>query len=803
MSYRQLNKIPFLTILTFLITQLLLFEISYAQTVNGAVLDAQSKEVLPGATIMQANTTNGTSTNTQGEFKLTLQEGEQAILVSFVGYKTTKIDVSQAKEDLEILLLPDTFIGNEVFVEATRVDSGTPMSYTNVDKDDLEERNLGQDLPYLINTTPSVVSTSDAGAGVGYTGISIRGVDPTRINVTINGIPLNNSESHEVYWVNLPDLTSSVDNLQIQRGVGTSANGVGAFGASVNLQTSSNRVDPYAQINTGLGSFNTKKVNIQLGSGLMKNGWQFEGRLSKLTSDGFIDRADSDLDSYYISAAKRGKRSLLKADIFHGKQQTYQAWNGVEESILRGGNRTYNEQGTEKQGTPYENQVDNYQQNIYQLHYSYSLTDNWTLNTSLHYTKGLGYYEEYKVDQPLIDYDIYPIIANYTYSDIVRRRWLDNDFYGVVFNTKYTHSNRWNIIFGGGIDNYTGSHFGEVIWARNAGNGELGDRYYTNDASKLDYNLYGKLNYLFTDRLNAFLDLQVRGMHYEFEGLDIQQGNPVNVRSDDDLLFFNPKMGLVFRHNNHRLFASFAVANKEPTRDEYIKSTARNRPTFETLYNIETGYKVETQRFFAGVNGYSMMYKDQLILTGQINETGRVIRQNIPDSYRMGVELEAGVSITNSLSWAINTTLSRNKINRFTEYVDDYDNGGQIKREYHNTDIALSPNLIGNSIVSYTYAGFKSELISKYVGKQYLDNTQSDSRSIDAYFVNNILLSYKLNNFFSVKSITVSALINNIFNTEYETHGYTFGFIDGGEQRYNYYYPQAGTNFMFQVKWDF
>ncbi len=803
MSYRPFNKIPILAILTFLITQILFFEISSAQTINGTVLDAQSKEILPGATIMQANTTNGTSTNTQGEFKLTLQEGEQAILVSFVGYKTTKVDVSQIKEGLEILLLPDTYIGNEVFVEATRVDAGTPMSYSNMDKDALEERNMGQDLPFMINTTPSVVSTSDAGAGVGYTGISIRGVDATRINITINGIPLNNSESHEVYWVNLPDLTSSVDNLQIQRGVGTSANGVGAFGASVNLQTSSNRLEPYAQINTGIGSFNTKKANIQLGSGLMKNGWQFEGRLSKITSDGFIDRADSDLDSYYLSVAKRGKRSLLKADVFHGKQQTYQAWNGVEESILRSGNRTYNEQGTEKQGEPYENQVDNYQQDIYQLHYSYSLTDNWSANTSLHYTKGLGYYEEYKVNQLLTDYDIYPIIANLTFSDIVRRRWLDNHFYGVVFNTKYTHSNRWNVIVGGGIDKYTGDHFGEVIWARNAGNGELGDRYYTNDANKLDYNLYGKLNYLFTDRVNAFLDVQVRGMHYEFEGLDIQQGHPVNVRSDDDMLFFNPKMGLVYRDDHHRLFASFAVANKEPTRDEYIKSTSRNRPTFETLYNIETGYKFEAQRFFAGVNVYSMIYKDQLILTGQINETGRVIRQNIPNSYRNGVELEAGIAVTNTLSWAVNATLSRNKINRFTEYIDDYDNGGQIRREYNNTDIALSPNIIGNSIISYARSGFKTELISKYVGKQYLDNTQSNSRSIDAYFVNNLLLSYKLSDFFSLKSITISAMANNIFNTEYETHGYTFGFIDGGEQRYNYYYPQAGTNFLFQVKWDF
>ncbi len=778
-------------------------QISYAQSVTGRVIDAQTKETLIGATVVQTETQNGENTDIRGEFSLKLIEGKNTLTFSFVGYKTKTISVKGNEQGLEVQLIPTTFIGDEVFVEATRVDDSTPMSYTNVTKDDIEEKNLGQDVPYLVQSTPSVISTSDAGTGIGYTGIRIRGVDPARVNVTINGIPVNDAESHGVFWVNLPDIASSVDNLQVQRGVGTSTNGAGAFGASVNLQTSSNRVDPFAEVNTGFGSFNTRKANIMLGSGLMKNGWQFEGRLSKIMSDGFIDRASADLNSFYLSATKRGDRSLLKADMFSGKEITYQAWYGVEESVLEGGNRTFNEAGTEKPGSPYDNQVDNYRQDYYQLHYSYRLTDYWSANASLHYTHGQGFYEEYKAEQDVDDYGITPVPITQTTTDLVRRRWLDNDFYGMVFNTKYNYSDNWNVTFGGGINRYDGDHFGEIVWARFAGNSETEQRYYDNNAIKTDFNMFGKMQYLLSENLNAYLDLQVRRINYEFDGVDIQQSGAVNIRNEDDLVFFNPKFGLVYRKANHRMFASFGVASKEPTRDEYVNSSTQSRPKEETLYNIETGYRGEFDRFFVAVNGYGMFYKDQLILTGQINDVGEAVRQNIPNSYRVGLELEGGIQITDNFNWAGNTTISQNKVELFTEYIDDYDNGGQVSETFEDADIAFSPNLIANSIFSYTNSGFTGAISSKYVSKQYLDNTQNDARNIDAYFVNDVRLAYKLQNLLSFKAVTATLMVNNILDAEYETNGYTYGYVYGGMQRYNYYFPQAGTNFLFQVKWEF
>lgn len=774
--------------------------------ISGKVLEAQTKEPLIGATVLQTGTNNGVSTNTDGSFEIELLEGEEKSLrISFTGFKSKTITVVRSQSDLQILLLPDTYVSDEVLVEATRVDESIPVTFSNLDKEEIQKRNLGQDVPYLLNLTPSTVVTSDAGAGIGYTGIRIRGVDPARINVTINGIPVNDAESHSVFWVNLPDIASSIDNIQVQRGVGTSTNGAAAFGGSVNLQTSSNSLDPYAEINTGIGSFNTRKANIQLGSGLMKNGWSFEGRLSQITSDGFIDRASSDLNSFYLSGSKRGKRSLLKADIFSGDEVTYQAWYGVEESVLEGGNRTFNEAGMEKSGSPYQNQVDDYGQDYYQLHYSYNLQDNWSLNTSLHYTKGAGYYEEYKAGEDLADYGITPANpGDPTESDLIRRRWLDNDFYGMVFSTKYTHSASWNLTFGGGLNKYDGDHFGEVIWARFAGNSEFEDRYYDNNAIKTDANVYGKAQYFFNENLSSYLDLQVRTISYEFDGIDIQNNTVVDIRDTDNLTFFNPKFGLSYTVNDeNRLFASFGIASKEPTRDEYVESSAASRPDPETLYNVETGYRGDFGQFFVGAYGYAMLYKDQLVVTGQINDVGGVVRENVPNSSRLGIELEGGVSITSNFSWAANATFSKNKIENYTEFIDDYDNGGQIERSFSDTDIALSPSIIANSILGFSDNGLTTELTTKYVSKQYLDNTQNDARSIDPYLVNDLRISYAFTNLSFAKGITANLMINNLLDEKYETNGYTYGYVFGGEQRFNYYYPQAGRNFLLQVKWEF
>lgn len=788
-----------------LITMLSTFAAAQVQ-ISGKVLEAQTKEPLMGATVLQNGTNNGVSTNTDGSFEIELLEGgERSLRISFTGFKSKTITVVRSKSDLQILLLPDTYVSDEVLVEATRVDESIPVTFSNLDKEEIQKRNLGQDVPYLLNLTPSTVVTSDAGTGIGYTGIRIRGVDPARINVTINGIPVNDAESHSVFWVNLPDIASSIDNIQVQRGVGTSTNGAAAFGGSVNLQTSSNSLDPYAEINTGIGSFNTQKANIRLGSGLMKNGWSFEGRLSQITSDGFIDRASSDLNSFYLSGSKRGKRSLLKADIFSGDEVTYQAWYGVEESVLEGGNRTFNEAGMEKSGSPYQNQVDDYGQDYYQLHYSYNLQDNWSLNTSLHYTKGAGYYEEYKAGEDLADYGITPANpGDPTESDLIRRRWLDNDFYGMVFSTKYTHSASWNLTFGGGLNKYDGDHFGEVIWARFAGNSEFEDRYYDNNAIKTDANVYGKGQYFLNENLSSYLDLQVRTISYEFDGIDIQNNTVVDIRDTDNLTFFNPKFGLSYTVNDeNRLFASFGIASKEPTRDEYVESSAASRPDPETLYNVETGYRGDFGQFFVGAYGYAMLYKDQLVVTGQINDVGGVVRENVPNSSRLGIELEGGVSITSNFSWAANATFSKNKIENYTEFIDDYDNGGQIERSFSDTDIALSPSIIANSILGFSDNGLTTELTTKYVSKQYLDNTQNDARSIDPYLVNDLRISYAFTNLSFAKAITANLMINNLLDEKYETNGYTYGYVFGGEQRFNYYYPQAGRSFLLQVKWEF
>lgn len=797
------SKTYFSTLLSAVVLTLFSSVQLQAQTITGLVLDIQTKEPLAGATIRQLGTSSGAVIENDGYFSYTLREdGQQKILISFLGYKDKEMEVSTGQTDIRIYLEPETYISDAAFVEATRVDEATPFSYTNLTKTQIEEKNLGQDVPYLLRNTPSVVTTSDAGSGIGYTGIRIRGVDPARINVTINGVPVNDAESHGVFWVDLPDIASSVDNIQIQRGVGTSTNGAGAFGASINLQTSTNSVEPFAEINTGIGSFNTRKANIKLGSGLMENGWMFEGRLSKIISDGYIDRANADLYSFYLSGSKRGERSLLKADVFSGKEITYQAWYGVEESILESGNRTYNEAGTERSGDPYEDQVDNYRQDYYQLHYSYRLTDNWIANASLHYTKGEGYYEEYKADELLLDYGINAVQLN---SDLVRRRWLDNDFYGGIFSTKYSSGDSWNVTFGGGYNIYDGRHFGEVIWARNAGDSELGQKYYDNDAEKKDFNIYGKVQYLIGENLNAYADLQFRNISYTFLGIDNQPGGgTVAVDLTDDLSFVNPKTGIVYRDDTgQRAFLSFAMAGKEPTRDEYVNSTSQSRPDAEILYNVEAGYSREMGAAFAGLNLYGMFYKDQLVLTGQINDVGAYIRDNVDKSYRIGVELEGGYQFIPELGWAVNATLSKNKIDQISEFIDDYDNGGQLEREFSDTDIAFSPNLILNSVFSYTKNGFTADLTTKYVSKQYLDNTQDEDRSLDPYMVNDLSLSYTLGKVPFAKAITGTLLVSNILDAEYETNGYTYGYIWGGEQRVNYYYPQAGRNFLFQVKWEF
>jgi iron complex outermembrane recepter protein len=790
-------------------------------SLNGKVKDNANGESLAGATVYLENTYRAIASNSQGEFSFkNLKQGTYQLVVSYIGYQTFKQEVVLNEDvSLYINLEKSIIVSEEIVITATRTNKRSPQTFTNVDKEQLEKQNLGQDIPILLDQTPSVVVNSDAGAGVGYTGIRIRGSDPTRINVTINGVPMNDAESHGVWWVNMPDLASSLDNIQIQRGVGTSTNGAAAFGASINMQTTKLSDAPYANISNSYGSFNTLKHTANFGTGLMDNKWSFDGRLSKITSDGFIDRAFSDLKSYYLSGAYFGKKSMLRLISFSGKEKTYQAWYGIPEAKLRGdensllehyynnlgvtyvtaqdslnlfsaGNRTYNPY-------TYKDETDNYQQDNYQALYSYELSPKLSFNSALHYTYGRGYYEQFRVNDRLSRYGLDNVVIDSTVisrSDLIRRRWLDNDFYGFTYAFNYNNQKGLNISLGGGWNEYKGKHYGEVIWARFSSNGNIRHRYYDNDALKNDFNTYIKINYEVLQNLFAYVDLQYRNIYYSFLGFD---NNLNNVQQSVNLPFFNPKGGLVYELNsNYTLYASYSIAHREPTRNDYTESSPDSRPKAERLENIEAGYRYQSNKLMLNINYFLMNYKNQLVLTGQINDVGAYTRTNIDNSYRTGVELEAAYRIIKNVSLAANFTYSQNKIKEFKEYIDDYDTYTQVINTYNNTDIAFSPNIIGGATLAYTAKGFEIAWINKYVSEQYLDNTMNSGRKLNAFMVNNLRTSYSFKTKW-IKEIVISALVNNILDETYEPNGYTFSYIYGANTiTENYYYPQAGRNFL-------
>ena len=599
-------------------------------SISGTVSDADGG-TLPGAAIVIENTYKGTFTDASGMFQLAnLKPGTLSLRVSLLGYEPQlkTVDLTQ-NVTLSVNLTKTAVAVDEVVVSATRANQKSAIAYTDVTRQELNKLNLGQDIPQLLNFTPSVVTTSDAGAGVGYTGIRIRGSDATRVNVTLNGIPYNDAESQGTYFVDMPDFASSVSSIQIQRGVGTSTNGAGAFGASINIQTNKLEEKPYAEVNLSGGSFGTRKVNILAGTGLLNNHFVLDARLSKIHSDGFIDRAFSDLKSFYLSGGYYAKNSFIRLNVFSGQEQTYQAWNGVPEAILPT-NRTYN-------SFTYDNQTDNYQQDNYQLISSFGLSKNWRLNASLFYTKGKGYYEEFKPNDAFSKYNLPPVVigdSTISKTDIVRRKWLNNDFYGTVFSLDYNSFGKLTANIGGGWNQYQGGHYGEIIWTRIAGNTNIRNRYYNDDANKTDVNLYAKAFYQFSNQFNGFLDLQVRTVGYSFLGFNSQLQN---VQQNANLTFFNPKAGLTYTINDHSTaYASVGVGHREPNRDDYTQSTPESRPKAEQLIDYEAGYKIQGQKFTVSVNGYYMAYQNQLVLSGQINDVGAYNRVNIPKSYRAG-----------------------------------------------------------------------------------------------------------------------------------------------------------------------
>ncbi|MDQ6756733.1 MAG: TonB-dependent receptor plug domain-containing protein [Bacteroidota bacterium] len=688
----------------------------------------------------------------------------------------------------------DTLLLQPIEIKAVRAGDKAPFTKTNLSKYEIEKINLGQDLPFILNQIPSVVVNSDAGNGVGYTGIHIRGTDATRINMTLNGIPYNDAESQGIYFVDLPDIVSSVNNIQVQRGVGTSSNGAGAFGATLNLSTNEINDSMYEEINNSFGSFNTWKHTLKFGSGLMAKHFTIDARVSSITSDGFIDRAKSDLKSFYASAAYLSSANSLRLNIFSGKEKTYQAWYGVPEIYLDT-NRTYNAAGTEKSGSPYENQTDNYWQTHYQLFYNHKINAEWAFNTAVFLTRGYGYYEQYKAAQKFASYGL-PDYNNGTTiikkTDLIRQLWLDNNFYGAIFSLQQqTAASQFTL--GGGWNQYDGKHYGIVTWANVGFPKDY--RFYFHTAHKQDLNVYTKLQQQLSQHWQAFGDVQLRNVKYLINGF---RHNP-QLLINKNYLFANPKFGITYNKNNYQAYISYSMAGKEPNRDDF-EAGINQQPKAEILHDVELGSEKKTLNYAYGVTFYYMYYRNQLVLTGKINDVGEYTRTNTPSSYRAGVELQGKAKLTSWANVAANIAFSKNKIENFTEYVDDYDNGGQKTFEYHNTDISFSPNIVAAGTVSFLPVKHgEISFISKYVGREFLDNTSKVSRSLNPFYTQDARVSYTLNNKIP-KEINFIFQVNNIFNRKYEPNGYTFSyFYNGSLATENFYFPMAGVNFMAAV----
>ncbi|NNK83636.1 MAG: TonB-dependent receptor [Flavobacteriaceae bacterium] len=672
---------------------------------------------------------------------------------------------------------------DEVLVKAVRVSSDAPITHSNVKKEELKKRNLGQDIPILLNYLPSVVTTSDAGAGIGYTGIRVRGTDATRVNVTINGIPYNDPESQGTFWVNLGDFASSTESLQLQRGVGTSTNGSGAFGASLNLLTDAVSENAYAEISNSFGSYNTRKHTIKLGTGLINDHFEVSGRFSKIDSDGYVDRAFTDLKSYFLQGVYKDDNTLIKALTFGNKEYTYQSWFGLTAEQLVEDRR--------QNPYTYDNETDNYWQDHYQLHWNERFNNNWSTNIGLNYTKGKGYFEQYKKEESAEDF------ANLIQddSDVIVRRWLDNNFYVINANATYKND-ALEISSGLSYSIYTGDHFGEVIWGSAlATDANIRDRYYDGDATKNDFSVFSKASFKVSNKLTGFVDLQGRFVSYKTNGINSDLDLFV---TDANFSFFNPKLGLTYKASDKNSFyASYARANREPNRDDFKAGLTES----ETLNDIEIGWRHQSDKFVVNTNFYYMFYQNQLVLTGELDDVGSPIRATSGESYRLGLELDALIKFSDVFNTSTNVAISSNKNKNFNASIDG------VLEDLGDTNISFSPNLvIGNAINFYPLKNLQMSLLSKFVGEQYMGNVDSEFSKLDSYFVNDFNINYEIKPNKLFKSIVLSGLVNNIFNKEYESNGYYYTYddtwsnpgatttIEGAG-----YYPQATTNFLLGV----
>lgn len=800
---------------------------SCAQTfsISGRVTNQYNDEALPYAIISIPQLELTTSADENGYYKLSkIPPGTHQLKVQFVGRESLVMSFTIADKNLQLnLQLSDPAPQKQVIIQGTRADSKTPMTFTNLGKEEITRLNTGQDIPYLLRFTPSLVSTSDAGTGIGYTGLWIRGSDPSRINITINDIPLNDSESQQVFWVNMPDFASSTDGIQIQRGVGTSTNGTASLGGTIKLGTTAIQPEAYAHLNNSYGSFNTIKNTLSVGTGLVDGKYTFDLRLSHISSDGYIERATAKMKSFYASAARYGSSSVLKLTAFGGNERTYQAWEGVPVSrllndrdsmLVYASNNGLSDEETnallssDRRYNPYtyKNQVDDYTQTHYQLHFAKYFKGNITLSLSGHYTRGMGFYEQFKARAKYVNYGLENVIVGsdtITRTDLVRRRWLSNHFYGTVGSLMYKTA-KFNATFGWALNQYDGEHYGNFVWMQYAGNNFLEDRYYDGKSLKRDGNVYARALYTIAEHWNLYGDLQLRQVNYITSGID---NDLRKYDINEHLTFFNPKAGLSWRRKDgEKGYISFAVGNKEPNRNDYIDAPASIKPLPEALYDTEMGYQWFGVNYIAGINFYNMQYKNQLVLTGDLNDVGAPIRMNVHNSYRRGVELEVGILFDSVLEWNANLTLSDNKISNFEEAIFNYDTDDYERINHSKTAIAFSPGLISSSQFQWHIWKQQPEekqgggqltlaLLSKYVGKQYLDNTSNEQLIIEPYFVNDLQLIYAL----PVKAkggVTLRLACNNLFDSMYSSNGYTYSYIWDKRITEVFYFPQAGRNYI-------
>ena len=755
----------------------------------------------------------------QGVFRFeNLKPGKyELVLITPYGIRRKKIDL-RGSIDLTMHIARNIQM-DEISVIANRAGNDSPVTHDDISATDIKHQDYGKDMPYLLESTPSIVATSDAGAGIGYTGLRIRGTDPTRINVTLNGIPVNDAESQAVFWVDLPDIASSSTSIQVQRGLGWSQPGTGDFGGSVNINTMGFHFKPFAELKLGAGSYNTQRGTLSLGSGLLNGRFTLEGRGSYIHSDGFIDRAKSDLYSFYGAAGYHHDQNNIRFVVALGDELTYQAWDGVpEQYVFDSTLRTYNNAGTEKPGEPYDNEVDDYHQTNYQLHFDQAVTPFARLTAAVHYTKGKGFFEQYKADQDLKEYGLSDTTLT---SDLVRRLWLDNDFYGFTSTLHFGKPESRYFIIGTGWNKYLGDHFNDVQWTAKDGEFLSPHNYYQDDAEKRDWNLFGRTNMKMTKQFDLTVDLQGRWIKYQFNGPD-NTGSVIDQEVNH--AFFNPKLGLTYSlSEKNSFYALTGINHKEPNRDDYVESTPLSRPKAEQLWDSELGFRHRSSSWNLTLTGYYMAYKDQLVPTGRLNDVGAYTRVNVEDSHRLGIESSLTVTPFKKLEVQFNATLSDNRLKTYDEYIDNWTTGLQEVTTHENSYLAFSPSLLSSlnfnyKVISNSNWEIALDLNNRYVGKQYVDNTSLAASELQAYFVSDFGLTCHLFTK-SIKDISLGLRINNLFDEEYESNGWIYRFrsedynpvpddpyaaSEGGTLYHQKgYFPQAWRNIMVQMNFTF